>query len=112
MNRKAFISLDTVISIFLLSMIVIVTQNTNDLINRGNTILYKQRQEIEELDKLMEKIEVGNLSNYNSSWNIYEFQGKIFKIRKIYDNKNFIKIEIKPDKDNNDEKTYEKIIFK
>lgn len=113
MNRKAFISLDTVISIFLLSMIIIITQNTNNLLTRASSNLYKNRQEIEATDKLLGRISVENISNYNSVWTRYDYENQIFKIRKTDDNKDYIKIEIKLDKDNSDdEKIYEKIILK
>lgn len=112
MNRKAFISLDTLISIFLLGMIVIITQNTNNLINRGYSIIEDQRQEMEEFDKLVGKISIEDIANYDLFWKKYKYENKIFEIRKIYDDKNFIKLEIKLDGDNDNEKTYEKIICK
>lgn len=112
MNEKAFISLDTLISIFLLSMIVLITQNTSAGINRGYKIIQEKNQEINSYDNLLYDISIEEVLNHDKTWVDYAYDNLKLKIRKLYEDENLVKIEIKLEKDSYDEEIYEKIIFK
>lgn len=112
MNNKAFISLDTLISIFLLSMIIVITQNTSNIVKSGYSLMEEKKQEISTFDNLLYDICRNDLSGIEESWVDFKYKGQVFNIRKLYENEDFIKVEIKSEKGSYDEKNYEKIIFK